>query len=153
MKDDHEPLKRHPNLVPLSREHHQVLILAQLLKKDVPDYKGLPQTIEGKIVYTLGYFKQELLPHFEKEEQLIITKVKGYSSELDKLCNTICEEHRVISLAIEELRDIDEAIASEHLDALGRLLEAHVRREERMWFQMIQEKVPEKVLEKILVDA
>ena len=41
-------MKRHEALAPLSREHHGTLILAQLLKKGAPVYKGLPDTDTGK---------------------------------------------------------------------------------------------------------
>ena len=42
-------MKRHSSLVPYSQDHHKILVLAQVLKKDVPDYKGMPTDLKGKI--------------------------------------------------------------------------------------------------------
>lgn len=147
------PLKRHFSLQPLSREHHEALILAQLLKRDVPDYKGLPTTTEGKVEHTQKIYEQELAPHFAKEEEVLIPAVRGYSTELDELCDTILEEHRAIREAVEELAGAEDGEAAALLDALGRLLEAHVRREERNWFELIQEVVPEEVLKGLKLGA
>ena len=53
-------MKRHEALAPLSRDHHEALILSQLLKKDSPAYKGLPVTVEGKVNYAVGFFEKNL---------------------------------------------------------------------------------------------
>lgn len=151
MSNKNTPLKRHVSLQPLSREHHEALILAQLLKSDVPDYKGLPTTVEGKVDYTLKTYEQDLEPHFRKEEDILIPKVLGFTKELDELCRTIEEEHRAIREAVGELEHAELGEAAALLDALGRLLEAHVRREERTWFELIQETVPEEILRGVRV--
>ena len=53
-------MKRHPALIPLSREHHGALILARLIQKDAPPYKGLPLEINGKAVYAQEFYKNIL---------------------------------------------------------------------------------------------
>ena len=58
------PIKRHKALQPLSRDHHQGLILAQILKKGAPQYKGMPSTIEGKKEYAIAFSESELKQHF-----------------------------------------------------------------------------------------
>ena len=68
-------MNRHEALAPLSREHHTALILCQLLKKSTPDYKGLPTSPADKAAYAINIFNTLLLPHFRKEEELIL-KVK-----------------------------------------------------------------------------
>ena len=153
MRKSRSPLRRHPALQPLSRQHHRALLLAQLLKKDVPDYKGLPDTVEGKIAYTRRVWETELAPHFAREEDRLIPAVRGRDEVLDALCDTIVREHRAIATAIDELAQAPEGEAAALLDALGRLLEAHVRREERTWFEQIQRVVPEAVLQALDLEA
>lgn len=102
--------------------------------------------MEGKVDYTIRTYEQDLEPHFQKEENLLIPNVLGYTKELDELCATIKEEHRAIREAVGDLQHAGLGEAAALLDALGRLLEAHVRREERTWFALIQETVPEEVL-------
>ena len=53
-------MKRHESLAPLSREHHEGLILAQLLKKGAPAYRGLPTDLAGKLSYAREMFERIL---------------------------------------------------------------------------------------------
>lgn len=46
-----QPKKRHKTLIPLSKSHHQVLMLAQILRSDVPSFKGMPDSLREKIDY------------------------------------------------------------------------------------------------------
>ena len=152
MKKRLKPLKRHPKLIPLSRQHHQGLILAQLLKNDVPDYKGLPTTPSGKLEYTQALFEQTLFPHFKKEEEILIPMIKGYSSTLDSLSQQILSEHQTIKTLFDDLSQQDESELPDALDTLGRQIEAHIRFEERQFFPKIQQEVPEEILEKLTLD-
>ena len=62
-------MKRHKALIPLSHDHHHGLLLPQLIKKNAPDYKGLPKDLEGKINYTLETYNSSLKNHFDDEEK------------------------------------------------------------------------------------
>ncbi|MFA6945268.1 MAG: hemerythrin domain-containing protein [Pedobacter sp.] len=139
-------MKRHPSLTPLSREHHGALILARLLQKDAPLYKGLPADDAGKAEYALNFYKDELAGHFMDEEK-ILPLVKGISSELDRLADSIVEEHEILRLhfgAIPGRTNLED-----HLDILGKALESHVRKEERQLFPLIQDSCTEEVLFRI----
>jgi len=153
MSKSRPPLRRHIALQPLSRQHQQALLLAQLLKKDMPDYRGLPDSVEGKVAYTQRLFREVLRPHFAREENELIPAVRGFDEALDALSDTIVEEHRAIAAAMDELKQASEEAAADLLDALGRLLEAHVRREERIWFERIQQVVPEADLQHLKLEA
>ena len=131
-----QPLKRDPALVPLSREHHKGLILAQLLKADVPDYKGLPSDVPGKVAYAKAEYEQRLKAHFEREEEWLVPISLQAGGILTEMAQRISEEHQEIRTAIANLH---EASAPETLDALGRKLEQHIRFEERGWFRALQE--------------
>lgn len=130
-------MKRHKSLIPLSRQHHEALILAQIIKKDAPAYKGLPTDIKGKREYTLIMFRDHLVPHFEAEELILIPFVLGKNEKIDELCEQIISEHNEISVLIELIRTEEDLEIN--LDKLGILISLHVRKEERELFKIIQE--------------
>ena len=129
-------MKRHQALYTLSHDHHQGLILAQQLKKGAPQYKGMPSTLEDKKEYTLSFYKTELMKHFQDEELILFPAVKNKSAEVDKLISEIISEHRKMESLIEELDKTNNL--EDVLDELGRLLEKHIRTEERELFVEIE---------------
>ena len=140
-------MKRHESLISLSREHHGALILAQLLKKDAPIYKGLPTTPEDKSTYAVEFYKAELEKHFEEEEDLVIKKIRGINSALDQVADEIIAEHVALRALFQDLHPGDGLVAK--LNETGVVLEKHIRKEERLFFPMIQELCDEKILEEI----
>jgi iron-sulfur cluster repair protein YtfE (RIC family) len=136
-------MKRHETLAQLSREHHGALLLAQLLKKDAPAYKGLPTLPEEKLIYAVNFYKANLQAHFIKEEELL-AKVKQYHPELEKLTVEINNEHRQLTTLFNTLDKENNRI--DLLDALGKALESHIRKEERVLFPLIQQYCPEEIL-------
>ncbi len=141
-------MKRTRTLIPLSQDHHHGLLLAALIKKDAPPYKTLPQTTEGKLEYTLKAWENELSIHFKNEEEILFPVVKGKDEEIDGLINGILEEHKEIEKLIVLLKTSENKIDT--LDNLGNLLERHIRKEERILFQKIQEIFTEKELENLV---
>jgi iron-sulfur cluster repair protein YtfE (RIC family) len=137
-------MKRHETLTPLSREHHGALILARLLQKNAPAYKGLPQDDEAKAKYAINYFKTDLQEHFNKEETLL-HYVKKYNRAIEVLTGEIILEHLQLAAMFEVLENTKELKVV--LDKLGRMLEDHIRKEERILFPLIQEHCPENVLQ------
>ena len=136
-------MKRHPVLVPLSREHHDSLILAQLLKKDAPAYKGLPTDPSTKSVYALHKFNSVLKDHFAKEEAML-EKANHFHAEIQGLARDIIREHNVLAKLFLQLDQSSDLIGA--MDTLGHLLEEHIRKEERILFPLIQKYVPEETL-------
>lgn len=141
-------MKRHISLIPLSHDHHEALILARLLQKTTPTYKGMPNEPAEKAQYALAFYKDKLLAHFIQEES-IIPIVKGITPELDIFMQDIVNEH-------VELRNLFEQLARETdflnpIDLLGKTLELHIRKEERQIFPLIQECCSEEALDEIRV--
>jgi len=141
------PIKRHKSLQPLSHGHHQGLILAQQLKKDAPQYKGMPSTLEGKKEYTMTFYKTELKKHFEDEEKILFPFVKSKNEDVDKLIKEIISEHRKMESLIKVLGETDQL--ENVLDELGWLLEKHIRKEERVLFVEIEKVLSEEELNMI----
>lgn len=140
-------MKRHEALIPLSRDHHAALILAKLIQRGAPAYKGLPTDLAGKAAYAVKMYHDELIDHFLAEEKIVLQKVKGVNEKVDTLSDEIIHEHRELRLLFE-LLPVTEKL-EEHLDTLGYALEKHIRKEERELFPLIQESCDETLLAEI----
>lgn len=136
-------MKRHPSLAHLSREHHGALILARLLQNNAPAYKGLPSDAEGKAVYAIKFYNEELIKHFEDEEK-ILQLVKGNNAPLDLLVKIIFNEHQEFHVSFKSINNHPNIAV--HLDELGKALEIHIRKEERELFPLIQETCSEELM-------
>lgn len=136
-------MKRHEALAPLSREHHGALILAQLIKRNAPVYRGLPTDTVGKIQYAIQFYQSDLLAHFKKEEAVLL-KVKHCSSDVAAITEEIIAEHGLLKDMFLSLETATDSIAA--LDELGHLLQTHIRKEERILFPLIQEHCSEEEL-------
>ncbi len=129
-------MKRHPALIPLSREHQKGLLLAQLIKKNAPDYKGLPKDNAGKMRYTKEFYSNDLVQHFKDEEELFFPFLKGKNIEVDNLISEILNEHILLKEKILSLDKNSDLI--NQLDDIGNLLDGHIRKEERILFEKAQ---------------
>ncbi len=128
-------MKRHESLIALSRDHHEGLILSQLIKYGAPVYRNMPQTTEGKILYAKEFYRHHLLQHFQKEERLF-EKVKSINRELADLTTELEEEHRELHHLFALLDG--PGAKEEKLNNAGVKLEAHIRKEERVFFPLIE---------------
>ena len=130
---EHKPLKRHKALQPLSREHHQGLLLSWKIRM------GLKKNIEPKRikVYANWFYKTHLIPHFEMEEAHIFTILGKH----DKLVKRALADHkrlgRLLNLDVEDLKT---------LNKIEEELEQHIRFEERVLFPEIQKVATEQQL-------
>ena len=140
-------MKRHKALQSLSHEHYHGLRLAQLIKVGSPEYKGLPRTMSEKKLYTIKFFEENLIPHFKKEEEILFPLSRKKNSNVEKQINELIEEHKKIGLLIDKLKISTKPEVE--LDHLGKLLDAHIRKEERELFQIIQEILTENELENL----
>ena len=136
-------MRRHPKLIPLSRQHRKMLMLAQLLKKGAPPYKGLPRSPEGKIEYAIGLYIQLIEKHFAIEEAFVFPLLGG-TPTLDPLIAELKEEHQHLRAYFQQLDPAKPNL--ELMDSLGHLLEKHIRKEERQYFQAVQSEKEEELL-------
>lgn len=129
-------MKRHPALIPLSQDHHKALLLAQLLKRDAPEYHGLPKELIGKMNFAKEIYQTELEHHFRDEEQIVFPYLKGKDTGLDNLISEILNEHAILKEKILSL--VDNPNLVDQLDDIGNILGEHVRKEERILFEKAQ---------------
>ncbi|HRH66344.1 MAG TPA: hemerythrin domain-containing protein [Bacteroidia bacterium] len=141
------PIKRHPALIPLSHDHQTGLLLAMILKKDTPQYRGMPGTTEGKLKLLQQRFQDELKPHFDKEENILFPMITGRNEEIDVLIDELIGEHNTLSLLIGEAKP--GPTLYDDIDRIGNLLDNHIRKEERRLFQLVQVNFSEEELVEI----
>ncbi len=150
------PIRRHPALVSLSREHHLALQLARAVQTGVSRTleATLPSDPGARIEHVRSFFARELAPHFAAEEEVLLDAVHGRDAKLDALCASIRDEHGemrgIVDALVSRIEARDGAqdareIASQ-LDRFGALLEAHVRREERELYPAIEATLGEAAL-------
>ncbi|MDX5347458.1 MAG: hemerythrin domain-containing protein [Hymenobacteraceae bacterium] len=126
-----KPIKRNPNLVPLSREHHFGLLFCWKIKQ------GLALEADPKVIrnYVQYFWDKNLLHHFQEEEELLLTIL----SDEDSLKKQVLEEHRQIRNLVDELIK-DKAIETTKLEKLKDSLKSHIRFEEREFFPNLEQK-------------
>lgn len=128
-------MKRHEAIAPLSRDHHGSLILAQLLKKNAPVYKGLPDTTTGKAAYAQELFKNSIQKHFAQEEAML-DLAGDCHDDIKTISSEIKTEHKQLSALFQSLEAVTDLKST--MDTLGVALEKHIRKEERILFPLLQ---------------
>ena len=131
------PQKRHTSLQPLSREHHQALLLCWKFRQ------GFSKGVEPERMkkYAEWFWTSYLAPHFKAEE-------KTFFPILDK-------EHPGIIKALKQHKQLEAMFHSSDSDIAYTLrqiafeLEQHIRFEERELFNDIQESASPAQLEEL----
>lgn len=121
-----KPIKRNKALQPLSRQHHHGLLLCWKIRT------GFKKDIEVNRIksYSDWFFKNHLIPHFSDEEKYLFPLI-GNDHELVKKA---LADHRRLKRLFKEERDIKKS-----LSLIEEELDAHIRFEERILFNTIQE--------------
>lgn len=130
------PLKRHPALQPLSREHMGGLIQSRKLR-EASDAE--PDQRLDAIQEFVGVWRAEISDHFDDEERLLLPLTHDQT-----LRDRLLKEHGDLrDLANACIREPDR-IASEPdtMRQLSTLLHDHIRWEERVYFEAIQREHP-----------
>ncbi|HET7568220.1 MAG TPA: hemerythrin domain-containing protein [Gaiellaceae bacterium] len=125
-------MKRHPALVPLSHDHHHTLVRARELREAAAGGEEERRTAAERF---RAHFAFHVVRHFREEEELVFPLLPLQPSELD----LVLAQHQRIRALARALREPSADTCAE----LGSLLEEHVRLEERVVFELVQEHVPE----------
>lgn len=133
----HLPIKRHKALQPWSREHHYGLLLSWKIKK------GFSLGIELSRIknYTDWFWENQLKAHFETEEKYIFP--------------ILGNEHPLVKRALEEHQNLQAFFEhpnadTEVLSEIENLINHHIRFEERVLFNSIQDAATEEEMELLL---
>jgi hemerythrin-like domain-containing protein len=139
-------MKRHEAIAPLSRDHHGSLLLAQLLKKNAPVYRDMPDNEKDKAKYAQEQFEAHIKKHFEQEEAML-ELVKNSHPEINTLAADIKTEHSELTALFYSLESATDLEST--MDTLAIALETHIRKEERMLFPLLQQHCSEELLQEI----
>ncbi len=133
-----KPLKRHPALVPLSKDHHFGLLLCWKIRTGIKNDISADRLVN----YVNYFFNDHLKPHFREEEQHIFTLLDARD---EKRLKAELQHTQLVSL-IGELSN-NPAGSIEKLNQLADDLDQHIRFEERDLFPYVQNTLDEKELE------
>jgi hypothetical protein len=131
------PQKRHASLQPLSREHHQALLLCWKFRQGFN--KGVEP--ERMMKYAGWFWNQYLEPHFKAEETVFFP--------------ILPKDHPAIIKALKQHKDLKAMFNSSDADMAYNLrqiafeLEQHIRFEERDLFNEIQAAASPEQLEEL----
>lgn len=131
-----KPLKRHPALQPLSREHHFALLLCWKIRK------GLQNSVSPERIgaYVKEMWKQQLSSHFELEEKFLYPIIgQQYECILDAIA-----DHRLLKWLI-----LLQPFSNKTLSRIEKKLASHIRLEERVIFPEIQKVATEKQMKMV----
>ena len=132
---------RHSTLQPLSRQHHQGLIVSLLLEKGLKKNASLKEMRD----FILQFWEDELRQHFEKEDLLFLPLADTYPQLIEHLTQ-LKNEHQEIRMLIQKLNNEIRSEQLETITSFSNNLEKHIRFEERQLFNIIQETLPENEL-------
>lgn len=127
---------------PLPRDHHHALVIAQrLTRARATDADDARQAF-------LGYWRADGRRHFREEEEILLPSYAGYGDPEVPIVARVLTDHVRIRRLADELAAGTQRIGVLH--DLGELLAAHVRREERELFPLIEQALPEEELTRLL---
>jgi quercetin dioxygenase-like cupin family protein len=138
-------MRRHPSLAPLSRDHHDVLVRARDLRRaarqDEPVWRATAAAFDP-------FFRREAVRHFREEEERVFPLLLAHVDEPPpELLRALLEHGRLHALAARARTEP----TAELLVELGELLDDHVRLEERIVFELVQETVPDPELAELVL--
>jgi hemerythrin-like domain-containing protein len=127
-----KPLKRHEGLQNLSREHHQGLMLAWNIQKGIAKEVRFDRIAN----YIHFQFEELLLPHFEFEELEVFCLLP----EDNALRQQAEKDHKALVIIVKNLNTMEDCAK------FAELLRKHIRFEERVLFELIQQEVGDEQL-------
>ena len=130
-------MKRSPELAALSRDHHQALEAALRLRR------ATDETLEPAVGHFLEFWSRQGEQHFAIEERLVLPALPDDDAEWAEATRRVREEHREIRAGAASLADAASVPAAR---AIGELLTAHVRFEERTLFPLVEQRLSQGAL-------
>ena len=144
-------MKRHQSLIPLSHDHHSCLVLAQrlILGRSKAPRSDWPTDRRQQVRRVIEFFKTGLRQHFKAEEEHVFPAAVEQLCEGADLARQLIEEHDEMTAKIRELEKDPTTRLEERLSSFGQRLKEHIRKEEGILFERIQEEMDPAELEAI----
>jgi hemerythrin-like domain-containing protein len=141
--------KRHISIVPLARDHHEALLLAVRLQQGNQALLKIwshDPDFQARNVVT--FFDQHLAQHFRAEEEVLFPLAATHILQARDMVQKLIEDHKTLTLSVGRFRSGTAKSLEPELVAFGKLLEDHVRLEDRVLFPLV-EQAPETVLDEL----
>jgi hemerythrin-like domain-containing protein len=134
---------RDRSLIPLSRQHQHALAMCVLIRRALSSGKASLEKWRGEMREA---FAEEIGVHFAAEEEVLFPEARNFPA-LAPLVDDLLSDHAA-------LRDCFRRAETGTLDTQGleqfvRLLDQHIRKEERQLFEQLQKLVPADRLEEL----
>jgi iron-sulfur cluster repair protein YtfE (RIC family) len=136
--------RRHDSLIPLSREHHYALVVCLRINRGLPGHISDSKWLEERVAIVRDFFPLGLKSHFECEEENLFPAMSEVSGA-HPLIEELLEEHRKLDGLVRFLVVGTYAVRMNKLSDFSRLLESHIRKEERQLFPLFEQQVPAEV--------
>ncbi len=130
--------RRHGSLIPLSRQHHNALALALVIRRRDGFGKGEAAWTEETSARIRIAFDAELAGHFQVEETVLFPEMQRNLGPL-QLVVELREEHDLLRGFVQRCQTKP---AIHLFDGFAALLDSHVRKEERQLFVEFEKRMP-----------
>ena len=139
MEQPKQPIKRSAELAPLSRDHHEGLLLGWKLRQ------GMKKGVDAARMATFvkWFWQVHLVPHFSKEE----TFLPPVLPNSHQLMQQMLEEHVNIKAKVDRISD---SSTYDDLEALAETVNQHIRFEERVLFNEVEKRATAEQLLQLL---
>jgi len=129
-------MKRHPALVVLSHDHHEILQVARLLRRQGVTVTGGGRLDERQQCQVVRQFEDGLRTHFRVEEGALRVAAGNGEPRTCELLRAAAGVHRHLERMLATLRC--DTVTGTELAQLGDSLHGYVRGQERELFQELQ---------------
>jgi hemerythrin-like domain-containing protein len=136
-------VKRSDALAPLSRDHQHGLHVALLLKR------ATAETAASARDAFLQFWSSEGHAHFRAEEDLLLPVWARYGAPDHEAVLKVLVDHVELRRMAADL-DAEPPESLDELHALGVRLNDHIRFEERVFFPLVEETLPDDALDGLL---
>ena len=140
-------MKRHPALVALSHDHHEILLVARLLRRGGVTVAGGPRLDEHRQCQLVRQFEDGLRAHFRVEEGALRIAAGNGEPRTGELLLAAAAVHRHLERMLAAVRC--DAVTGTELAQLGESLHGYVRGQEREMFQELQRVLSETELAQV----
>ncbi len=138
-------MKRHPALVPLSREHNTALVLALRIQREVPT--GDAENVRAVYNDLISFWARGLLPHFHAENECLLARLVRHIPDSDELIQRTERDHLAIEALVANIRDEpDLERRRRRLMEFADQIKTHIRWEESDLFEAAQAHLTEQEL-------
>lgn len=134
-------MRRSAALAPLSRDHHDALVIAMMLAR------ARDATAQACAMLFADFIGEHEARHFALEESVLLPALPP-GARGRQLADRVLADHRDLRAAAEHLR-LPGTPSAEELHALGARLRAHVQLEERELFPYLEDSLDVATLDRI----